>query len=68
MTAAGDRVYVGLSDGTVAVIDTVSNTVVDPVEVGASPNRFAVGDGRVYVVNAQATTISVITDTALRTV
>jgi YVTN family beta-propeller protein len=58
--------------GTVSVIDTASNTVIDTIEVGLHPCGMALspsGD-RLYVTNANSDTVSVIdttTDTVTKT-
>jgi DNA-binding beta-propeller fold protein YncE len=69
---AGDRLYVGNSDGTVAVIDTDGvdpideaddNTVLAPIELGqaGAVNTIVSPDGkRVYVVNQQLRKLYVI--------
>jgi YVTN family beta-propeller protein len=68
--AGGPRAYItNSSDNTVSVIDTVTNTVVATVPVGATPVGVAVNPAGtfVYVANSFSNTVSVI-DTVTNTV
>jgi YVTN family beta-propeller protein len=63
----GRALYVGMEDGTVAVIDTTARRVVDTVTVGDNVSRSETPDmavdpssGDLYVANAQTDTLSVI--------
>ena len=70
VTSDGRRVYVPNRDsGSVAVIDTGTNTVIATIAVGAYPEGIAVSpDGRrVYVPNYRSNSVSMI-DTADNTV
>uniref|UniRef100_UPI000A96E89D YncE family protein n=1 Tax=Rhodococcus marinonascens TaxID=38311 RepID=UPI000A96E89D len=63
VTPDGTRAYVtNVGDGTVSVIDTATNTVVETVPVGAAPQGVAITpDGsRAYVANLGDNTVSVI--------
>jgi len=46
--------------GRVSVIDLTTNTVTKTIPVGLQPERMLVADGKVYVVNSAANSISVI--------
>ena len=55
------RAYVSnTTDGTVSVIDTITNNVVATVDVGGEPGAIAVRGDRVYVTNYVSGTVSVI--------
>jgi YVTN family beta-propeller protein len=70
ITPNGSRVYVANSgSGTVSVISTASNTVVDTISVGTTPSGIAItpNGSSVYVANSGSGTVSVIS-TASNTV
>lgn len=48
----GSKVYVSCYDGFVDVIDTVSLTVVNRIQVGANPEGLAVSNNKLYVANS----------------
>lgn len=48
----GTRAYVCNFDGTVGVIDLITNSVVDLIEVGANPDGLAIVNDRLYVSNS----------------
>ena len=74
VAVSGSRAYVAnYYDGTVSVIDTATNTVIETIPVGAAPRNLAVSPNgnRVYVANSNANTVSVIatnTNTVVDTV
>ena len=60
VAAAGDRIYVTVTNWIMQVIDTDTNTVIANVPVGARPEGVATIGNRVYVANNYDGTVSVI--------
>lgn len=58
--ARSDDSGVVLAPNSVAVIDPKTNRLVAGIGVGDGPTHVAVGDGRVWVINAAAKTLSII--------
>lgn len=52
LVTQGTRAYVCNFDGTVAVVDLISNQVIAMIEVGANPDGLVIANDRLYVSNS----------------